>query len=143
MTHLHHVFLAWQCPESRKIMPVGRLLSLGDDDYEFSYIRAARKAQAVGFGPLVSFPDLEAVYRSHGLPALFSNRVMPTSRPDYPTFVRELALEPGAPVLEILGRSGGRRATDELEVFSIPTAKDGGISEMHVLVRIDHQVESW
>ncbi len=63
MTRPNHLFLSWQCPESRKIMPVGRLLSLGDDSYEFSYIRAAEKAEQIGFGPLVSFPDFGLAYR--------------------------------------------------------------------------------
>jgi hypothetical protein len=40
-----YVFLAWQCPASRKIFPVGRLVSLGTAGYEFSYIRAVAAAQ--------------------------------------------------------------------------------------------------
>ena len=135
MTNLNHVFLAWQCHASRKIMPVGRLVSLGESGFEFSYIRAARQAEPYGFAPLVSFPDLMKVYRSATLPALFSNRVMPTSRPDYPTFVRELGLREDATPLDVLQRSGGRRATDELEVFGRPGLDDSGFAYMHLLVR--------
>lgn len=131
----NQVFLAWQCAATRKIIPVGRLLVLGSGGYEFSYIQSVRRAELMGFGPLVSFPELETVYRSKSLPALFKNRVMPTSRPDFPSFVSELGLNAGASAIEVLGRSGGRRATDELEVFSPPVDLPGGRSEMYVLVR--------
>lgn len=131
----NHVYLAWQCAKTRNIVPVGRLLDLGSDGYEFSYIRSVERAQRLGFGPLVSFPDLDVTYRSDSLPALFSNRVMPLSRPDYPAFVSELGLTKDANVLQVLGRSGGRRTTDELEVFSPPTEMANGTSEMYVLVR--------
>lgn len=131
----NHVFLAWQCATTRKIVPVGRLLALGSGGYEFSYIGSVRRAQDLGFGPLVSFPEFETVYRSKSLPALFQNRVMPTSRPDFPSFVSELGLGTSASPIEVLGRSGGRRATDELEVFSPPTELPGETSEMYVLVR--------
>lgn len=133
--NLNQVFLAWQCAATRKIIPVGRLLVLGSGGYEFCYIQSVRRAQAKGFGPLVSFPELETVYRSKSLPALFKNRVMPISRPDYPSFVSELGLDAAPSAIEVLGRSGGRRATDELEVFSPPSDLPGGTSEMYVLVR--------
>lgn len=141
MTQTNHVFLAWQCPGSRKIMPVGRLLSLGTRGYEFTYIQAALKAQSLGFGPLVSFPNFDLVYRSDRLPALFSNRVMPASRPDYPTFVSELGLHTDAKPLEVLGRSGGRRTTDQLEVFGLPSERNDGAFEMHILVRGVRHIE--
>lgn len=91
--------------------------------------------------PLVSFPDLDVTYRSDSLPALFSNRVLPLSRPDYPAFVSELGLTKDANVLQVLSRSGGRRATDEMEVFSPPTETADGTSEMHILVRGVRHVE--
>lgn len=130
----NHVFLAWQCPQTRKIVPIGWLLAL-NGGYEFSYIGSVRHAQSLGFGPLVSFPDLEMVYRSKALPALFKNRVMPASRPDFPAFVSELGLGTGASPIEVLSRSGGRRATDEFELFSPPAERPDGKSEMYVLVR--------
>lgn len=134
MTAHPYIFLAWQCPTTRKILPVGRLVDLGAEGYEFSYIRAVEAAKAAGFRPLLSFPSLDEIYRSRELPPLFSNRVMPASRPDYPAFVSELGLPRDVGPLELMERSGGRRATDELEVFAPPRrAADG--SHMHVLVR--------
>jgi hypothetical protein len=102
----NQVFLAWQCTSTRKIVPVGRLLALGSGGYEFCYIQSVRRAQTLGFGPLVSFPEFETVYRSKALPALFKNRLMPASRPDFPSFVSELGLDATANAIEVLGRSG-------------------------------------
>lgn len=136
MTTSKFLYLAWQCPTTRAILPVGRLVDLGQGGYEFTYIRAVRSAIEKGFAPLLAFPELEAVYRSDELPALFRNRVMSSTRPDYPAFVRELGLEGvGASPMDILARSGGRRATDELEVFAAPTTRGDGRRVIPVLVR--------
>jgi len=135
MTPHSHVFLAWQCQATRKIQPVGRLLDLGDGAYEFVYIKAALAAHERGFGPLVAFPDLNAVYTSVGLPPLFSNRVMPRSRPDFPRFVGELGLSESDGPLQIMGISGGRRTTDELEVFAPPVRKASGMADTNILAR--------
>jgi hypothetical protein len=114
---------------------VGRLVSLDSGRYEFSYIRAVIEAQQCGFCPLVSFPELNVVYRSAQLPALFSNRVMPKARPDYPEFVTELGLLLDVSPLELMGRSGGRRVTDDLEVFSPPSRGTSGELGQFILVR--------
>jgi len=135
MTALNFVFLAWQCSASRRILPVGRLLKLESGEHEFVYIRAVEKAQQMGFVPPLSLPHLDEVVRSAELPPLFKNRVMPVSRPDYPAFVRELGLSSAVDPLQLMGRSGGRRVTDEFEVFSPPVDLPNGKSEMYVLVR--------
>jgi len=129
------VFLAWQCPATRAIVPVGRLIERARDNYEFGYIRSVQRAREKGFLPLVSFPELGVVYRSEELPPLFNNRVMRTSRPDYPAFVSELGLEKDSSPLALMARSGGRRQTDELEVFAAPEAGDDGVPRTSVLVR--------
>jgi hypothetical protein len=135
MTQPLRVFLAWQCPKTRAILPIGRLVELGKADYEFCYIRAVRRAEEHGFGPLISFPHLDGVYRSAELPPVFHNRVMRKSRPDFPAFVSELLLPVDVGPLPLMARSGGRRVTDELEVFGPPEEGRAGHPEMHVLVR--------
>lgn len=131
----HLVYLAWQCPATRAILPVGRLVKHARNDYEFAYIRAVRRAQELGFEALVSFPDLNATYRSADLPPLFHNRVMRSSRPDYPAFVAELGLATDAGPLPQMARSGGRRTTDELEVFAPPARLPDGRWETDILIR--------
>ncbi len=119
------LFVAWQNPETRRFYPVGRLAQITgdvcDDCFEFVYIAAAREAEQQGFLPFLSFPELEELYRGRELFPMFANRILPTSRPDFSEYLEQLGLPPAtsSPVL-ILSRSGGRRATDTLELFPLP-----------------------
>jgi hypothetical protein len=135
------LFVNWQDDSSRRIFPVGRLVTLKDDGYEFAYIAAARDAEQFGFAPFQAFPDLAQVYRAQELPAFFRNRLLQPGRPDYPQYLQELGLESAtATPVEILARSGGRRVTDPLEVFAelVPA---GDRFEAHFFVRgIRHHV---
>jgi hypothetical protein len=129
------LFLAWQDPESRRWFPVGRLWS-SDGLYSFAYTMGAKQAkEEAQFEPLVSFPDLYMVYVSERLFPLFSNRVLPASRPEYPEYLQWL----NVPVTKydpvaILARSGGRRVTDTLEVFPSPERNENGAYVIHFLV---------
>lgn len=120
------LFVAWQQPKTRRFYPVARLAHATDEDcqqcYEFAYIHGAREAEEHGFRPFLSFPDLEQVYRSPELFPLFSNRLLPASRMEYPQYIERLGLVPDkANALTVLGRSGGGRATDTVELFPIPS----------------------
>jgi hypothetical protein len=131
------LFVNWQDEKSRRMFPVGRLVTLLTGGYEFSYIAAAREAQQFGFIPFVAFPGLEQVYRAPKLPAFFKNRVLQPGRPDYPQHLVELGIKSAtATPIEILARSGGLRVTDPLEVFAeLVAAKDGDRFETHFFVR--------
>ena len=133
------LFVAWQDPETRRYYPVARLISgIGSEQntYEFDYINGANEAAKVGFVPFRSFPDLQKVYRSEELFALFANRLMPQSRPDYSNYVNQLGLDPlTADPMLILARSGGVRATDSLELFPHPVQnQQSGCYETFFLV---------
>lgn len=124
MKLVHRVlFVAWQDPATRRIYPVGRLLDHGDAPrWEFAYIQAAREAALAGFLPFLGLRDLDVTYRSVELPPFFANRLMPKNRPDLAAFLTSLDL----PVdiedeIPILARSEGRRATDTIELFGLPT----------------------
>ena len=124
MTLIRRVlFVAWQNPTTRRIHPVGRLLRLdGELRWEFVYIQGAREAASSGFYPFPGLSSLDHVYRSAEIPALFENRLMPKSRPDRPDFLARLGF--GADVedeIPILARSEGRKATDTIEVFGLPS----------------------
>ncbi len=120
---LHALFVAWQHPETRRFHPVARLAQVQGagcaDCFEFAYIEGAR--QAGGFQPFVSFPDLHQVYRSRSLFPMFTNRLLSSSRSDFPEYMAQLGLPVAtkSPII-ILSRSGGRRATDNLELFPLP-----------------------
>ena len=114
------LFLAWQDPgETRRWFPVGRLdADIDAPSYRFRYIEGARRAQKEAAWPLTAeFPDIEGDYRGDDLFPTFRNRVMSPRRPDFPDYVRMLALDKSADPVELLSVSGGQRATDRYEVF--------------------------
>lgn len=135
------LFVAWQDTADRGIYPVARL-RVGTEArrteepvYEFRYIRGALQAQQHGFMAFDSFPALDETYVSHELFPFFKNRIMPSNRPDYAGYVTELGLSlDAAEPLELLARSGGLRATDQLEIYSVPRG-DANACFWYFLVR--------
>ena len=119
------LYVAWQDPDSRAFVPVGRLgrdCTDGEVAYEYRYLRNAERLER--FRPFVGFPHLRQAYRSSELFPFFENRLMPRTRPDYPDFVGALGLAPDADPFEVLARSEGRRQTDTIEVFPQPELDD-------------------
>lgn len=119
------LFVAWQDPETRRYTPVGRLAQIVgdrcDDCFEFVYIAAALDAQSRGFLPFLSFPQVDGLYRGRELFPMFANRLLPATRPDYSEYLEQLGLSAATTSpIQILSRSGGRRATDTLELFPLP-----------------------
>lgn len=129
------LFLAWQDPLARRWFPVGRLDYSGAL-YSFVYTKGAAQAHIeAGFQPLASFPDLHRFYVSEQLFPLFSNRLLPRSRPDYREYLQWLSVaESESDPVSILARSGGGRVTDTLEVFPCPEKNSQGEYEVHFLV---------
>ena len=130
------LFLAWQDPRKPRWCLIGRLRWDGHI-FQFVYTRGALKAQkAGGFAPLAAFPDFRKEYQSEELFPLFTNRLMPASRPDYPLFLQWLNIpRTDANPMSILARSGGHRVTDTLEVFPCPEDTHNGIYETAFFVR--------
>ncbi|WP_066384762.1 HIRAN domain-containing protein, partial [Anabaena sp. CA = ATCC 33047] len=126
------LFLAWQDPKSRGWFPIGRLTFDGNE-YQYLYTKGALEARTkYQFQPLLSFPDLNKVYKSAELFPLFSNRLMRRSRPDYKNYIECLNIPEGEddPVA-ILSRSGGRKVTDNFEVFPCPEPDENGLYHIH------------
>jgi len=120
------LFVAWQDPDSRRILPIGRI-TFGTSGYEFVYIKAAKVALDRGFLPLLSFPDINQIYRSREMMPLLHNRLVQHGRPDYQDYLGQLGLNATPPeAFEVLSRSGGRRATDKLELFGPPSDTGDG-----------------
>ncbi|HTV20517.1 MAG TPA: HIRAN domain-containing protein [Polyangiaceae bacterium] len=115
------LYVAWRNSDTRRIYPVGRLLRLVEPaGYEFAYIEGALVASQNGFQPFLAFPDLHKLYRSHELLPFFKNRILSRSRPEYAGYVAALDLALDAAETEpmtLLAVSGGRRATDLVELF--------------------------
>lgn len=118
-----------QDPHSRRWFPVGRL-SFAGKLYHFRYTRGAVEARDAGtFLPFGVMTNFEATYRSEKLFPLFQNRVMPRSRPEYKAYTHWLLGDSDESVelspLRELGRSGGARATDNIQLYPVPKNVDG------------------
>lgn len=118
---IRRLFVGWQDPDHRSFVPVAALVRIHAEPigfYRFAYLRAAQAERS--FEPFASFPEFTEVYESDTLFPFFANRVMSRKRADFPQMMELLDLSVEAEPFEILARSGGRRATDRLEVFPEP-----------------------
>ncbi len=125
------LFLAWEDPKSMSWFPIGRLTY--DGKYQFVYTKGAVEAQTkFGFQPLISFPDLSKIYTSTQPFPFFSNRLMKPSRPEYKNYIQWLNIpESEDNPITILSRSGGRKVTDNYEIFPCPEPDKNGLYHIH------------
>lgn len=126
------LYIAWQDPQTRQWHTVGKL-SKQNDSYCFVYTQGAIASPR--FKYLGRMHDLYQRYVSQELFPLFANRVLSRSRPEYPDYVRWLAVDPAQQddPMQLLARSGGKRATDELCVYPHPEANANGEIELFFL----------
>jgi hypothetical protein len=122
---MNDLIIAWQDSLTRNWYPVGRL-GYEQGQYFFSYTKGATVSPH--FTPFGWMRDLNAFYVSEKLFPLFENRLLSKSRPEYADFIRWTGFEDSVDVneLELLGRTGGIRATDTLEIFPIPAPNFDG-----------------
>ena len=112
------LFVAWRSGDSAggRWGPVARL-EHGLTGYRFLYTRGAKTLP--GFEPFTEMPRLNDVYESDELFPLFANRLLSEKRPEYQAYLTWGGFDPNDPPdpLALLAVTGGRRATDQLEVF--------------------------
>ncbi len=127
MEHNKSVFLAWQAPDTRSWHVVG-LLSEHQDKFLFNYTKGAYASER--FIPFSGMDSLKRTYISQDLFPLFQNRLLSTKRPEYPSFLKWLGLtgDDVSPIT-VLGRSGGLRGTDQLQMFNRIQMNDDGTYE--------------
>lgn len=136
------LFVSWRDPGSGSIHPIGRLVrrvSPGGERYSFAYLKLAETLD--GFVPLPGLPDLSRRYDSEWLFPTFANRMMPRSRPDYDLLASRVDLGGDADPFEVLARTGGRRATDRIEVFAAPEQTEPGVGTVLFFARGLRHVE--
>ena len=135
------LFLAWQDPNERSWVTVGRL-DQKNGTYVFRYTQGAEDAKARGFDPIVSFPDLYRTYESDEIFPLFANQVLSRNRPEFDDFVEWLSIpKDEADPVAILARTGDQ-VTDTLEIFPYPTQLSEDTYVVHFFVRgLRHQSE--
>jgi len=132
------LFVTWRDPQTHSILPVGRLIYRDEDGlYEFAYVHKAQEAAQQGFLPFLDFPHFGNYYLSHQLFPLFANRVLPSKRPEFRHYTRALGLhEKTLNPMHILSRTGGRRETDQIEMFPLPLPDPrNGTFVTHCLLR--------
>lgn len=127
------LFVACQDTNSRTWTPVARLTHDGQL-YHFSYTRGAKNLP--DFVPFGRMKELEAEYISKDIFPLFKNRLLPKSRPEYQAYLNWLGLDGVShDVLEELGRTGGLRATDTLELIPCPEPTNANQYEVYFFCR--------
>jgi len=121
-TQIPVLFVTWRSPKTHSIIPVGRLIYRDHDGlYEFVYIHNVEEALRQGFMPFLDFPFKGQFYLSPQLFPLFANRVLPTNRPEFQEYTKALGLSAEmVDPMQILARTGGRRETDQIEMFPLP-----------------------
>lgn len=130
------LFLAWEDPYTRAWFPVGRL-NYDNNWYEFVYLKGAEIARnKCAFSGIWSLNDFDTVYRSRELLPVFSHRLMRRSRPDYPNHIdwQNLSQTENNPIV-LLSRSGGKKVTDNYEVFPYPERDEDGFYHLYFFLR--------
>ncbi len=127
------LFVAYQDTVSRTWTPVARLTHDGQF-YHFVYTRGAKNLP--NFVPFGRMNELDAEYVSEQIFPLFANRLLPKSRPEYQDYLNWLGLDSvGHDALEELGRTGGLRATDSLELIPYPEPTSANRYEVYFFCR--------
>lgn len=127
------LFVAYQDTVSRTWTPVARLTHDGKF-YHFAYTRGAKNLP--DFVPFGRMNELNAEYVSEQIFPLFANRLLPKSRPEYKDYLNWLGLDGvDHDALEELGRTGGLRATDSLELIPCPEPTSTNRYEVYFFCR--------
>ncbi len=120
------LLLSWQNPSSRRWLVIG-MLEKQRGMYLFRYSKTAKEA-AINeeFIPFGVMRDLDKVYSAAELFPIFKNRLLAKSRPEYAEYFDWLGLDHSTVTdMDELARSGGIRATDQLQLFPYPESKKG------------------
>lgn len=135
------LFLIWREPASRAQYRIGEL-SYDGFNYHFRYdVEGVVVAERHGFSlprlPLSrAFKELDKKYTSKELFPAIAHRLPDPRRPDYTQLLERFKLQPGNHPFEILRRTRGRLATDELSFEEAPVPTANG-------QRIDCYVAGW
>jgi hypothetical protein len=112
------LLVAWQNPDTRTYVLLGRARAYPDGVYEFTYL--PQVSDNPNFRPIPGFSDVTKVYTSKVLFPFFAGRVMSSKRPDRKEWLDKLNLPENAAPFEILRRSFGKRVADTYEMFAEP-----------------------
>jgi hypothetical protein len=141
VTNKENLYVVWHEPETRAQYRIG-VLGIGATGYEFVYDdEGLRLAAAHGFvfersSIFPTFPKRQQTYCAPDLFPVIAHRLPDRRRPDYVEVLRGFGLPPTASPFEILRKTRGRLATDQLSFEEAPAATLDG-------VEIDCFVAGW
>ncbi|WP_343207994.1 HIRAN domain-containing protein [Anaerolentibacter hominis] len=129
------LYLIWKCDKTRRQYIIGRLSKNGQ--YEFQYYGEIKEAQEAGFTPLISFEDLDRVYKSNELFPVFSSRLPDRKRKDIDNILKKYDLEE-YDVYQLLKRSGAKLPIDNLYFIDPILNLDSGFEKVFYLAGVRH-----
>jgi len=137
------LFLSWQSSKTREWFPVARLSKIGEE-FSFRYTKGAKEAKASGFVGLAGFSSFDKLYLSNTIFPVLQNRIMNKSRPDRDEYLSWLGLDSETHSdFEELARTGGVKATDNLQLYPIPEPKNGLYQFQFFVHGISHLPENY
>ncbi|WP_434939311.1 HIRAN domain-containing protein [Shewanella sp. HL-SH8] len=117
------IFVVWKDSEDHMWHPVAKL-SRSNENYQFNYTKGASNKS---FIPFPRMDDLNKVYNSSTLFSFFSNRLMPSNRPEFKKMLQWSDIKvDNYDEFDLLGVSGGARKTDEFQIISEPEITENG-----------------
>ncbi|YCO01530.1 HIRAN domain-containing protein [Vibrio sp. VNB-15] len=117
------VFVIWKDNDDGMWHPVAKL-TRAESGYRFNYTKGANHENFIAFPRM---EDLTKVYTSASLFSFFTNRLIPTNRPEFKKMLEWSDINPiGYDELDLLGVSGGARKTDEFRIISEPEVTSEG-----------------
>ncbi len=124
-------FVMWQDEQTREWFVVG-CLEHSNGKYVFHYTMGAKKSQ--NFQPFPKMDSLDKIYQADELFPIFSNRLLPKSRPEYGDFIRWLGLdEQPQQDIVLLARGEGKRETDSVTLHACPERNQDGLYRIFFL----------
>ena len=111
MAERRYLYLIWKDPETRTNYTIGKLSRA--EKYTFEYFDEYKKAQAMGWNLLESFPE-EILYESDIMFPAFSSRLPDRKRRDINTILKKYGLN-DYDEYELLRKSGARLPIDTYE----------------------------
>lgn len=125
------VYVVWKNSYDGMWRPVAKLTRL-EEGYLFNYTQGANCS---GFEPFPRMNDLNKVYRSKKLFSFFSNRLIPTNRPEFRKMLDWSDLDYSEyDELDVLGISGGARKTDEFRIVKKPDITPQGLYKLRFFI---------
>ncbi|MGI2141587.1 HIRAN domain-containing protein [Shewanella baltica] len=125
------VFVIWKDSEDGMWHPVAKL-TRSEDGYRFYYTKGANNKNFIAFPRM---DDLAKVYHSASMFSFFTNRLIPTNRPEFKMMLEWSDIHAqGYDELDLLGVSGGARKTDEFRIIPEPEVTLSGLYKIRFFI---------